>query len=353
LDFLSSSEDHGGINPQELNHFGISPKDLLDFSVNSNPFGPTQGVLKALQSVDISSYPDRECLQLREELAIANGVPPQHILVGNGTSELIWLVCHALLNPGESVLIVGPTFGEYRCAAERLGARVGEIRAVPPIFKPPLSEIIDAVAREQPRLVFLCNPNNPTGQYLEPDEIQRLLDACGPQTLLVLDEAYRAFASGQFFGSLPADNCLLLRSMTKDFAIAGLRLGYVLATPGLIKRLKTFQPAWSVNGPAQAAGLAALAGIDYYHDTLALLGPLSREFFAQLGSRGLALVPSRVHFGIIRLERPAKEIRARLMAHSIQVRDCTSFGLPEYIRVSTRLRDENQNFLNTLDLMHA
>jgi histidinol-phosphate aminotransferase len=346
---LSASSEHGGVDYRELNLLGISPAGLLDFSVNSNPFGPPARVLEALRGVDISRYPDRECLELRERLACANQVGVEQILVGNGTAELIFLVSQAYLHPGDAVLICGPTFGEYRRAARIAGACVQEVRAAPPAFEPPLAQILAAIQAMQPRLVFLCNPNNPTGQALGREEIDSILHACGPGSLLVLDEAYRAFLTGDFFGRPPGENCLVLRSMTKDFALAGLRLGYALASPELIEPLQLIQPAWSVNALAQAAGAAALAELDYYRSSLAELALLSSEFFLQIRERGYSLVDSQTHYAIIGLDQPAGAFRARLLQASILVRDCSSFGLPQFIRVSTRLPAEGQKLLNQLE----
>jgi histidinol-phosphate aminotransferase len=342
------SEDHGGINLRELSRLGIPTRDLVDFSVNSNPFGPSPHVLEALRSVDISSYPDRDCSELTDLLAAANRVSPRQVLVGNGTSEIIWLVAQAFLSPGQEVIIAGPTFGEYRRAAAALGARIREIRADAPDFLPPLEEIIRGVEQDQPRLVFLCNPNNPSGSYLPPEAVSRLAAACGPGAILVLDEAYRAFVAGDFFPGLPEGNCLVLRSMTKDFALAGLRLGYVLGNPEWIKRIRSFQPAWSVNAMALAAGAAALADLDYYRKTLHELSGLKMVFFSQLKHLGYTLVPSDLHFGLVQAGGPACEIRRRLLKQALQVRDCASFGLPDYIRVSTRRQPDNLKLLQVL-----
>ncbi len=343
-----SSEDHGGINPAELQRLGIDPHALADFSVNSNPFGPSPAVLAALQKVDVSLYPDRDCDEIRRALAQACGVVPGQVCVGNGTAELIWLITQAFLQPGERVLILGPTFGEYARAAAAQGAEVQEVRASAPWFDLPVDVLLTAIRRQRPRLVFLCNPNNPTGKFIPLADIERVVQACGQDCLLVLDEAYRSFADGQFFSSFPAENCLVLRSMTKDFALAGLRLGYALGSAAHIARLRQFQPAWSVNAFAQAAGLAALQSLDYYRKTLEDLAGLKRQFFAALTAAGLAVVSSDVHFGLIALERPAVEVRRMLMQQSIQVRDCTSFGLPEYMRVSTRLVEDNQRLVAAL-----
>lgn len=345
---LLSSEEHGGVNLAELEYYGISPERLIDFSVNSNPFGPAPAVMDAIRTVDVSTYPDRRSHPLREALAEACVADPGQILVGNGTAELIWLTVQALVRPGERVLILGPTFGEYRRAAEALGARVDEVHATPPDFQPALDVLLERIEQDSPRLVFVCNPNNPTGARILAEEIQRLAAACGDRTLLVLDEAYRSFVDGQFFSPPPPDGCLILRSMTKDFALAGVRLGYALGSPALIEKLARVQPAWSVNAFAQTAGLAALQELAYYRETLRQLLELKTGFFSQLSEVGFAPLPSDIHFSILPLDRPAKEIRQQLLKSSVQVRDCTSFGLPQYIRLSTRREADNLKLVEIL-----
>jgi len=349
LEFNLSSETHGGINPSELKRMGFSPADLIDFSVNSNPFGPSPRVLEAIRTVDITQYPDRECSELTELLAMRNKVALQNVLVGNGTSELIWLVAQAFLNPGDAVLIVGPTFGEYERAAAMIGARVKEIRAQAPDFTPPLDEIIDSIRKNHPRLVFICNPNNPTGKLIVEKDLSKIMEACGTESILVIDEAYKTFIFGQIFYSTGQTNSLVLRSMTKDFALAGLRLGYLLGDSSLIKKIRDFQPTWSVNTIAQVAGLSALSDLDYYDETLSKLRGMQNEFFNALISGGYHLIESSVHYTLINFSEPGKSIRFKLLQNGIQVRDCASFGLSDFIRVSTRLKSDNIKLLKALN----
>ena len=346
--YESGSEEHGGIDPSELQRMGIAVEDLIDFSVNSNPFGPPPVVRRAILQVDLSGYPDRHCAALRSQLADANRVQPQEVLVGNGTAELIWLAAHALLRPGDTVLIVGPTFGEYRRAAEQCGAQVIEVAAQPPDFSPPLQQVIELVRNRRPRLVFLCDPNNPTGQRLTPSGLDALLEACREPTCLLLDHAYRAFVDGVFFNPPPPGNCLVLRSMTKDFALAGLRLGYALGDPALLEQLEAYRPAWSVNAAAQAAGLAVLDDLAYYRRTLAALQGLCNDFFNRLGAGGFEPLQTCVHFTLLPTRLPAIEVRGRLLRQAIQVRDCASFGLPQHIRISTQLPEQNRRLLAAL-----
>jgi histidinol-phosphate aminotransferase len=343
-----TSELHGGINPHELKSLGIISDQLIDFSVNSNPFGPSPRVLQALQRVDIAQYPDRACSELTELLAFHNRVPSQRILVGNGTTELIRLIVQVMLKPGDKELVVGPTFAEYRMAAEMVGAEVIEVRAEPPDFTPDINAISSAIQKNKPRLVFLCNPNNPTGQVIPDEEMARLIQACQEPAILVIDQAYRAFAGSGFFADPPEKNVIILRSMTKDFAMAGLRLGYLIADQPLIKRLLGFQPTWSVNAYAQAGGCAALNDLPYYLDSLEKLQKLKENFFIQLSEVTGRSVTSRTHYGLLHTVQPARELRRILLKNRIQVRDGASFGLPFYIRISTRLQADNQVLLQVL-----
>lgn len=346
MDAHFSSEEHGGLDLAELEKSGISPHQLIDFSVNSNPFGPAPSVKHAIQAVNPSVYPDRKSHLLRKALSAKIGAAPEHILIGNGTAELIWLTAQAFLKPGDQVVILGPTFGEYQRAANLLGARVEEARATPPFFEPPLDHLLKLIHKVKPRLVFVCNPNNPTGKFLSENSISALLTACGDRSILVLDQAYASFIDAQFFPKLPPDNCLILRSMTKDFALAGLRLGYALGSQINIKKLERFQPTWSVNAIAQAAGLAALDEIAFYQETIQKLILEKSRFFRQLEEAGAQLVDSEVHFRIMKVNQPARLVRRSFLQHFILVRDCTSFQLPQYIRVSTQKRSDNLKLIN-------
>jgi histidinol-phosphate aminotransferase len=305
-------------------------------------------VRDAIQAVDIAAYPDRECSQLVELLANLNHISTGEILAGNGTAQLIWLTVRAFLHPGDEVLILDPTFGEYRRAAQAQGALVTGVRARIPHFKPPLAVLMELVQQKKPRLVFICNPNNPSGSLIPREWIAEFLEDIPADTLLVLDEAYMPFIDGQFSRRPYVENCILLRSMTKDFALAGLRLGYAVAPPALLREMRRHQSAWSVNAAAQAAGCAALRELDYYHDTLSKLGNLKEAFFGEIRAAGLPPVNSRTHFTLVRTPVSADKFRLNLLRKGVQVRDCTSFGLPDHIRVSTRLPADNRKLVDAL-----
>lgn len=256
---------------------------------------------------------------------------------------MIWLVAHAFLRQGDRALIVGPTFGEYERAARAVGAEVIEFRSSPPDFLVDVDRLVCEIETRHPKVVFLCNPNNPTGGYLSESEVNRLAEACG-DGLLILDEAYRGFVTLSPFGSIPRMNVVVLRSMTKDFALAGLRLGYVLAEPKLITAMRACQPPWSVSSMAQAAGLAGLGDLDHLQRTLELTHQLASALQRALTDLGARVAASRTHFCLIEVGDGA-HWRKRLLSHGCVARDCASFGLPQYVRIGTRQPAENETLI--------
>lgn len=336
---------HGAVGLAELRDLGLSPRDVLDFSANVNPYGPSPTVRAAVARVPLGAYPDRDCLELTAALADFEGVLPQRLLPGNGASELIWLAALAFVRPGDRVLILGPTFCEYARAAHLLGGCITECRTrEADDFAPPREEVVGHLEALHPRLVFLCNPNNPTGAALPPETIAGWARQ-HPRSLFVVDESYLPFAPG--LGSARTDsreNVLVLRSMTKDFGLAGLRLGYAVGDERAIGLLRRVQPPWSVNAPAQAAGVAALRDAPHRQRSLNRIAQAKQDLTAGLARLGLAAVPSSAHFFLVRVGDGAA-FRARLLRRGIAVRDGASFGLPGHVRIAARRPEENERLL--------
>jgi histidinol-phosphate aminotransferase len=343
--FASPAAHHGALDYAELECLGIAPDDVLDFSVNSNPYGPPPAARRALMSVPLDRYPDRDALALRRALAHRLGVPTSWIVVGNGAAELIWLIALAFVRPGDRVLVIGPTFGEYARAVALMGAQVETWTACPEReFVVEAEEVGWCLQRARPRLSFLCNPNNPTGIVIPPNVVAAWARAHS-ETLFVVDEAYLAFAAGArsaLDAGLP--NVLALRSMTKDYALAGLRLGYAVGQEEVIAALVGVRPPWSVNAMAQAAGLAALVDEEHLKRSLKDLARAKAALVAGLRGLGLAPLRSAVHFFTVPVGDGAAFRRA-LLRYRVQVRDCASFGLPAYVRIAARRPEENARLL--------
>jgi histidinol-phosphate aminotransferase len=308
-------------------------------------------VQRAIAQVPLERYPDREALALRRALAAKLAVEPEQIVVGNGAAEVLWLIALVFLQPtsAKTAFVIGPTFGEYTRLATMMGAQVKVWQAShDDHFVVDFEEIASHLNRLQPRLVFLCNPNNPTGSLLPLDIIATWAWAY-PETLFVVDEAYLAFApAAQSVLTIEADNILVVRSMTKDYALAGLRLGYVVGRRvELIAALRRARPAWNVNALAQAAGVAALADKAHQEQSLHKLLGAKPALIAGLQHLGLSPLPSTTHFFVVNVKNGA-EFRQYLLKQGILVRDCASFGLPAYVRIATRRASENSRLLETI-----
>ena len=340
---------HGGLNITELRSLGLRPDDVLDFSASINPLGPSPRAVEASQKVNLSAYPDPNCVELRKAIGTELGVEPSRILVGNGSTEIIHLLARSFLSEQSSAAIFSPTFGEYEAACR--------LQGVTPVALSPsdgfhwdVQAAIDFITETRPSVVFLCNPNNPTGVYLGEPEVTRVVRALRGISLLVLDEAYVSFVDGRWDSTplLSMSNVALLRSMTKDYALTGLRLGYMLASEEVIERVRRFQYSWSVNSPAQAAGIAALSDPGHVEKGREAVRA-GKEYIKEAAhSLGVELAPSAANFLILRVG-DAAELRLKLlMRHGICVRDCTSFGLPEYIRVGVRGMDDNRKLVEAL-----
>ncbi|QBD82705.1 histidinol-phosphate aminotransferase family protein [Ktedonosporobacter rubrisoli] len=349
---------HGAFDYLELARLGLQPGEVVDFSVNSMPYGPSPRVYEAIAATAVDRYPDRVCWHLRQSILDhelrGSGLEISEIICGNGTSELIWTLARCYLGAGTKAAILGPTFGEYRAASLAAGATVVELRASQEQqFQLDVSAVGDWLGQEQPSLVWLCNPNNPTGTYLEQQKLIQLLEACQHNgALLVMDESYRHFLFPpeplSALELLSTDSqVLVLRSLTKDFALAGVRLGYALGAKAALQRLSAQLPSWNVSALAQAAGVAALADREHLATSLACLESERQAFFAALLHAGLAALPSRTHFCLVEVG-DACLIRQKLLQRKLLVRDCTSFGLPQYIRVSVRPEPEWQRLVAAL-----
>ena len=339
---------HGALDFAELEQLGLDPNDVLDFSVNSNPFGISPLILEALRSVPVDRYPDRESIALRRALSERLDVSPEQILVGNGTAELIQLAAFAFLQRGDHALIVEPTFGEYERSVRLMKANVHRWRAVSKNgFIPNVEKIHKRLRQRNMQVVFICNPNNPTGQVISLEALREWADEFS-ETIFIIDEAYLAFVEGMKSAvELKRKNILTLHSMTKDYAIAGLRLGYTVGEPKMIEAMKNFRPAWNVNAFAQVAGLAALQSEKYVSETLARLRVEKEVFVSELKELGWKSIPSQTNYFLLPV-RNGEQFRVELLKYGIVVRDCASFGLPSYVRIATRTPEENMRFLNSL-----
>jgi len=344
---------HGALDFAELEAYGLVPESVIDFSVNNNPYGPSPRLREVLHSVVIDRYPDRDSLDLRRRLGQHLGVAIDQLIVANGSMELLWFVALAYLRPGDPVLILEPTFGEYERVVQLMGAIRHAYTMRPEThFAVDEAMLLNTLQQLQPRLMFICNPNNPTGTHLPVEWITKWA-ARYPDTLFVVDEAYLPFMTGPPSSLIgrTGNNILVLHSMTKAHALAGVRLGYAVGTPDVIGALGQVRPTWNVNALAQAAGIVALDDVSHLTQTLACVSADKAALVASLEALELTPLPSVTHFFLCEVGQ-ARALRQSLLQRGILVRDCTSFGLPSYIRIASRRPADNARLIDALSKIH-
>lgn len=342
---------HGGVDEGELRSLGIDPAAVVDFSSNQSPLGAAPSARAAAAGAVLDAYPDRNAEPLAAALAERHGVGARLVVAGNGSTELIRLIAQIALLPGDAALSLAPSFGEYEVGTRLARARFEELRLeLSPAgpgrrFAYDHERFVAAIARLRPRLCWVCSPNNPTGAVVPPEDLRRLL-AAFPDTLFVLDEAYcDLLAEPQWRAdSLEGGNLLVLRSMTKLWGLAGLRLGYAIASPAVAEALRRAKPPWNVNACAQAAGLAVLSEDHRHAAAVDLLRSGREELAAEISALGFPVLGSAAGFFLIEVGDPGAA-RRRLLEHGCLVRDCTSFGLPAYVRVSPREAEQNRRLV--------
>jgi histidinol-phosphate aminotransferase len=342
---------HGGPREEELRRLGIDPAKLVDFSVNSNPRGPCRRMVEAVRNAALDRYPDPTAWRAREVMSASLGVAAAEIALGNGAAELIWTLARVLLRARDTALVVEPTFSEFRLAVHSLGARVVEWRAREADgFRIALEQVERVRHRAGARVVYLCAPNTPTGSGASAARIADFARA-GAGSTIVLDQSFLSLSDDFADADVPMPpNVVRVRSLTKEHAIPGVRLGYLLAVPELVAALERQRPAWTTSAMAQAAAIAACEERAFVAESRRELLRDRRYLQARLGELGLTPLASRTAFFLMRVTRPAELVSRLLERHELLVRDCTSFGLPDFIRVAARPAADAERLIDALGL---
>jgi threonine-phosphate decarboxylase len=353
---MNSNFAHGGDVFTIARSLSIEPEELLDFSASINPLGPAPGVKPAVTDAfdRLVHYPDNACTELRQALAAFHGLDPEQFWVANGSTELIYLMPR--LVEGKRGLIVAPAFSEYERALSQAGWGAEFLYLRPregfslslPLLEEKLKEGFD--------LLFIANPGNPAGNPLSPEIMERVSElAHSAGTFLVVDEAFMDFCE-EYSGKrlVPVmGSTIILRSMTKFYALPGLRLGYAIANERVIGRLAKAREPWSVNTLAQVAGVASLADAGYRELTLSHTAEERAVLVRGLGNiPGLIVHPSAANYLLVEITAgpPAGEVRRRLLEERLVIRDCGNFmGLDNlFFRLSVRKREENERLVAAL-----
>jgi threonine-phosphate decarboxylase len=358
-DFILMDVDtHGGNVHALARELGVSLNRCVDFSASINPLGPSKRVLRTVRAAlqFTCHYPDPDCHSVVKALAKHWKLDTAHFLIGNGSCELIYLLPVVLAI--RKATIIGPTFSEYARAVSLVGEPPMAINARrEQMYRPPLQEAFKMIrTMTDGEAVFLCNPNSPTGQVSLLSEVLELLETASARGVwLIVDEAFMEYCEEHSVLALVPQHprLIILRSFTKFYAVPGLRVGYLVAAPELVQRLRKHQPPWSVNFLAQKAAEAALRDRAHAHRSLACV-QRERALLAEGLTRipGMVVFPSVANFLLAELppERHASTVTRRLGEVGMLVRDCsTILGLNDRsVRVAVRTAEENRQLVKAV-----
>jgi histidinol-phosphate aminotransferase len=333
---------------RELN---LDPASIIKLASNENPFGPSPLAVAALQNslAGLNLYPDGNAFYLKQKLAAKLGVEPDHLVLGNGSNEIIEFLGHALLEPGADVVVSQYCFAVYPIVTQLFGARLITVPALN--HGHDLPALLRAIT-PQTRVVFVTNPNNPTGTLAPREAVIHFVNQAPDHVTVVLDEAYLEFLADPLdlaplirAGARP--NLVLLRTFSKIYGLAGLRVGYGIAHPDLIAALEKIRQPFNLNLAAQTAALAALD--DDAHVRRTRLNnfnglDLYERAFRELG---LEFVPSAANFILVRVGAGLRVFEA-MQRQGVIVRPMGGYQLPEWIRISIGTPEQNQRCLTVL-----
>ncbi len=328
-------------------------EDLIRLSANENPLGPSPKALDAITTVlkDIHRYPDAAGGGLKENLARRLNLLPDHIILGNGSNEIFELAARTFLQEEDEVLLPEPTFAYYRIAAQAQGARCISVPLKD--FKIDLSRMANTVSAKT-KLIFLCNPNNPTGTIFARSEFDDFLASLPSLVVVVVDEAYGEYVTAPDFPRsqeyVQGERWIITtKTFSKFFGLAGLRIGYGVARKELIEQMTKARQPFSVNLLAQTAAAAALEDEGHKKMTARVNDEGKLYLCGELARLGFSYVPSEANFILVHLGSRATQLMEDLMQEGIVVRGMAGYSLEEYIRVTIGLPEENKAFIEALE----
>ncbi len=323
-------------------------KGSIKLASNENPLGPSKKAVEAVAGAlsNLHRYPDGSCYYLRERLASFLDVPPETLIFGNGSNEIIELLVRAFLKSGDEAVMADPSFAVYPIVIKTVGGRG---RPVPlKDMRHDLRAMAKAITKKT-RIVFIANPNNPTGTIVTAKEFGRFMKDIPEDVIVCVDEAYREFVRSPDFpdtlGHIREGRpILLLRTFSKIYGLAGLRIGYGVAPPQMIDYMNRVRQPFNVNSLAQAAAIAALGDNGHLERTRENNAKGLQYLFKEVRSLGFECVDTEANFFLIKVN-DGKRFYNALLRKGVIVRPMASYNLPEYIRVTVGLPEENERFI--------
>jgi histidinol-phosphate aminotransferase len=354
---------HGGKIWELIDHQNGDSGQVISADVNNAFYTPAPTVIAAIKShvLSVNDLPDPSCRQLRQKLSRFHRIDEERIEIGNGSSDLLQATITGFLREGETVVILAPTYSEYERCARSVGADIrGVLLEARTSFAPNIESIL-AQIDESTRMLIICNPNNPTGQVLNKDDLLRLLRIVPANVWVLIDEAYIDFSLSNSLTNETKNwgNLIVVRTFSKAYALAGLRIGYaILGEDASHKFSGLVRPPWPVGLLSVKAAEAAIEDREYVEKMLSVTTDLTRKLANNLRDiPGIEVFPSETNFFLINIESAGREARAlvdMLERQNILVRDCSSFGevlQGGFIRITAQSDANNSRIVHAIEAM--
>lgn len=336
--------------------FGLDEAGIVKLASNENPLGMPASAQRAVADAvaELGRYPDSNGFALKAALSARFGVPEDWLTLGNGSNDILELAAHALVEPGQSIVYAEYSFAVYALATQEIGARAIEVHARD--YGHDLDAMGAAIAPDT-RLVFIANPNNPTGTFVPAAQIEAFLQRVPAHVVVVLDEAYNEYLDAdQQYDSLAwvrrYPNLLVSRTFSKAYGLAGLRVGYAVAQPELTDLLNRVRQPFNVNSVAQAAAVAALGDSEFLRRSAELNRAGKAQLTEAFDRLGLESVPSSGNFVLVRVgddDGAGARVNVALLKQGVIVRPVGNYNLPRWLRVTIGLPEENAAFIAALE----
>ncbi len=328
-------------------------KQVIKLASNENPYGPSPKVVRAisLAAKNVNRYPAGDCYYLREKLAQSLGIKRQQLIFGNGSDEIIVMAVRAFVKKGDEVIIAKPSFLIYEIASQVAEAKVKAVALKD--FRYDLEGIKKSISLKT-KIIFIGNPDNPAGTYISDQQLKKFLRDIRSDILVFVDEAYFEYVQASDYGrslnlSKQHKNLLVARTFSKMYALAGLRVGYGIASEGVIDILERVREPFNINSLAQVAAVACLNDKQYYRKVARMVTKERKYLYGQLRRLNLDFKKSFTNFILIKVKQGATVMMKKLLKKGVIVRDMSFWGLKEYIRVTIGTHEENRIFVKTLE----
>jgi histidinol-phosphate aminotransferase len=330
----------------------LNLEDVIKLASNESPYPPFEAAQKAIVQAmgELNRYPDGACTALKRKLGPFLGFPVENIAIGNGSNELIRIIAMALISGGDEVVMATPSFVIYPTVTKLMGGKCREVELRD--FRHDLPAMLKEVT-DRTRIVFVCNPNNPTGTIVYRDELDAFLDSLPARVLPVLDEAYFEFVEDPKFPDgldyfREGRNVVVLRTFSKIYGLAGCRIGYAVGSKQIVDAINKVRDPFNVNVLAQAAALASLDEQDEVERRKKLNLEAKKYLYDELDGMAVPFVPSQSNFIFVRVGQNSRDVFNRLLREGVIVRSGDAFGYDSYIRVTIGSPAENAKFVSAL-----